>query len=102
MWSIQKIISLVISAIVIGTILPLGIVYIVNMGNVRVTVGNVTKTTTQWLTGTGAEGVLALATTLIPLMIILGLIIAFVVIPRFRRGRYYQPTANLASYYQPF
>lgn len=85
--SMQRIIGIVVSLIIIATVLPIGLVYIANIGNVEVTIGNTTQTTQDWLSGTGAAGILALATNLIPLMIVIGLVLAFIPVYKWYKNR---------------
>jgi hypothetical protein len=72
--SIQKVVMLSVSLLVIGLIMPLGLAYIANAGNTNVVVNGTTYT----LSNIVDSSVLTLLTVLIPILAVIGIAIAYI------------------------
>ena len=78
--SFNSMLMMVISLVFITFILPIGLIYIVNIGEIEVVVPfyigeNITNVT---LSDTGMDTVITLLTTLVPLSIAIGIIIYYI------------------------
>jgi len=71
--NLQDMLMVVISLIFISIILPIGLVYIINIGDVTVLYNGVNVT----LAETGAATTITLLSTLVPITIVIGIVINY-------------------------
>lgn len=72
--SIRQIVGMAVSLLVIAVISPIAFVYLVNAGDTNVLINGVNKT----INGSGNAAIGTLLTILLPIVAVVGLIIAFV------------------------
>ncbi|UTU47199.1 His1-like major capsid protein [Muninn virus] len=91
---IKYIVGLAISLIIIAVIVPIGLAYLAGAANMSITVGNTTKTLSQWIDPT----VLTLLTVLVPIMVVVGIVVAFV--PKTSFGRWLEQSFKEKAWFE--
>jgi len=71
--NLDDMLMMVISLVFIAIILPIGLVYIINIGSINVVFNGVNTT----LSATGADTVITLLSTLVPITIAIGIVINY-------------------------